>query len=254
MLPCRFSCSRGDEIEWRISVQNKCARNVAPSSTTWGALNSTARNAAGTQRPASRTRRRRAPRPLRKANAPAADQTPRPEPRDRGPSRETVLVAIGLGGNVDNPVAAFRHAIQVFSAHLEEMRVAPLYRSAAISPLSQADFLNTVLLGRSRRSAETLLAVGKALEHRSGRQPAPRNSPRPLDVDLLLWGDRVEEGAELTLPHPRMRQRRFVLQPLCDLSPSLVLAGSADTVQELLCALGDTQRVDQVPWPGEVQA
>jgi 2-amino-4-hydroxy-6-hydroxymethyldihydropteridine diphosphokinase len=97
-----------------------------------------------------------------------------------------------------------------------------------------------------------VLALGKRLELAAGRRRGPRDAPRPLDVDLLLYGARVVAHRELTLPHPRLAARRFVLAPLADLVPELPVPPAGATVGELLAALpaGADDAVEPVPWPG----
>lgn len=79
-----------------------------------------------------------------------------------------------------------------------------------------------------------MLAVCKALEREAGRRKNQRFGPRPLDVDIVLWGDRVSDRPELTLPHPRLRERRFVLEPLAEIAPDLRVPPDGVTVRELL--------------------
>lgn len=79
-----------------------------------------------------------------------------------------------------------------------------------------------------------MLAVCKALEREAGRRKGVRFGPRPLDVDIVLWGDRVSDRPELTLPHPRLRERRFVLEPLAGIAPDLRVPPDGVTVRELL--------------------
>lgn len=126
--------------------------------------------------------------------------------------------------------------------------MAPLYRSPPDSPLAQPAYLNTVALGRPRLEAEELLAVCKALERLAGRRRGPRFGARPLDLDLLLWGDRVLRGRELSLPHPRLRQRRFVLAPLADLAPELPVPPDGTPVAALLAALPPDPPVERLEW------
>ena len=121
-----------------------------------------------------------------------------------------------------------------------DLRVASLYRSAAVSPVPQPDYLNTVAVGHlldTDLQPEAVLAICKALEWEAGRRRNLRFGPRPLDVDLLLWGDRVSDRPELTLPHPRLRERRFVLEPLAEIAPDLRVPPDGVTVRELLARL-----------------
>src|SRR3954452_21882055 len=96
------------------------------------------------------------------------------------------LVAFGLGATLGAPRRQILDALVTLSRELRALSVAPLYRTAAISPIAQPDFLNTVALARSSRPPAELLGLAKGLETRAGRIDRPRWGPRPLDVDLLL--------------------------------------------------------------------
>jgi 2-amino-4-hydroxy-6-hydroxymethyldihydropteridine diphosphokinase len=116
-----------------------------------------------------------------------------------------------------------------------------------VSPLPQPDYLNTVALGTSVESPEALLGFALELERRAGRRrDGERDAPRPLDIDLLFVGDERRDEPGLVLPHPRLRSRRFVLQPLADLAPRLALPPDGATVQELLAALPPGPRVERL--------
>jgi 2-amino-4-hydroxy-6-hydroxymethyldihydropteridine diphosphokinase len=158
-------------------------------------------------------------------------------------------VAIGLGGNLGDPTLWFRLAARAFAALLQDLAAAPLYRSEAVSPLPQPPYLNTVLTGATTLAAADLLAVAKALEHAAGRRLGPRHAPRPLDVDLLLYGDCIATTPELRLPHPALRERRFVLQPLADLEPDRRLPPDGRTVRDVLAELPQAPPVVRLgPW------
>lgn len=101
----------------------------------------------------------------------------------------------------------------------------------------QADFLNAVITGRTLLSPLDLLRLLRRLEAEAGRSPGgATNGPRTLDLDLLLYGDRQIDLPELVVPHPRLTGRRFVLAPLADLLPDLVVPGTGRTVASLLAA------------------
>ena len=139
-------------------------------------------------------------------------------------------------------------AIAALSRELGALAVAPLYRSAPQSSIAQPDFLNTVVVARGEVEPEELLAFVKELEREAGRQPGERWGPRPLDVDLLLVGDERRAGAELELPHPRLRERSFVLAPLADLLPHLPLPPDGRTAHELLTQLPRDESLVRVAW------
>jgi 2-amino-4-hydroxy-6-hydroxymethyldihydropteridine diphosphokinase len=115
-----------------------------------------------------------------------------------------------------------------------------------VSPLPQPDYLNTVAMGTTAETPEALLGFAAELERDAGRvRDGRRDAPRPLDVDLLFVGDERRAGPALELPHPRLRLRRFVLQPLADLAPELALPPDGATVAALLAALPPGPRVER---------
>jgi 7,8-dihydro-6-hydroxymethylpterin-pyrophosphokinase len=123
-----------------------------------------------------------------------------------------------------------------------------------VSPIAQPDYFNTVALAASDEPPEALLALAKRLEAEAGRVEGPRWGPRPLDVDLLLVGELQRDDAVLTLPHPRLRERGFVLAPLAEVAPGLRLPpGHPDgrTAAELLAALPRDARPVRVPWTAD---
>jgi len=166
-------------------------------------------------------------------------------------------IVLGLGANLGAPRRQLLAAIAALSRELGPLMVAPLYRSAAVSPIAQPEFLNTVVLARSDREPERLLAFAKDLEAQAGRVEGPRWGPRQLDVDLLLVGELRRDDAALTLPHPRLRERGFVLAPLADVAPKLRLPldhpdhPDGRTAVELLAALPRDARPVRVPWTAD---
>jgi 2-amino-4-hydroxy-6-hydroxymethyldihydropteridine diphosphokinase len=115
--------------------------------------------------------------------------------------------------------------------------VAPVYRTEPVSPIPQPDYLNTVALGATREPPEALLELALGIERALGRVRGERGAPRPIDLDLLVVGGERRSGERLTLPHPRLRARRFVLAPLADLAPDLALPPDGAPVAALLAAL-----------------
>ncbi len=153
---------------------------------------------------------------------------------------------LGLGSNVGDPAAHLRAALDLLGEHgVEVDAVSSTYRTEPVGEiLDQPDFLNAAVRIRTELEPEALLDACKAVEARRGRSfDAPRHSPRPLDVDLLLLGDLELETERLTLPHPQVSSRRFVLVPLLELDPQLTLPDGT-SLAAALAALPDGERVD----------
>jgi 2-amino-4-hydroxy-6-hydroxymethyldihydropteridine diphosphokinase len=137
--------------------------------------------------------------------------------------RAPVTAFIGLGANLGDAQQALHEAVDALDriAETRLVRSSSLYRSAPVDARGP-DYLNAVAQVETRLSAPELLAQLHALEHAAGRQRPYRNAPRTLDLDLLLYGDARIDSEALTLPHPRMRERAFVLLPLRELAPQRV--------------------------------
>ncbi len=155
-------------------------------------------------------------------------------------------MALALGGNTPGAAALVRRAAQLLAALLEDARCGALYRSVARSADPQPPYLNTAIVGGSNLDPRDLLGIAKWLEQRAGRRRGPRWGPRPLDVDLLLCGDLVIDTPELVLPHPWLRQRRFVLAPLADAAPGLRVPPDGTPVEQLLAAVGQESEVERL--------
>ncbi len=138
-----------------------------------------------------------------------------------------VLAYIGLGSNLDNPPAQLRRALNALAAwpDCRGMEASPWYRSDPVGPPGQPDYLNAVARLETRLDPPTLLSALHSIENAQGRVREERWGPRTLDLDLLMHGDRVQNDPQLTLPHPRLHQRAFVLYPLADLDPELRVPG-----------------------------
>lgn len=174
-------------------------------------------------------------------------------PTEDGGAPEGVRFALGLGGNLGPVAATLAAALERLWQALGPLSVAPLYRSPAEAAEPQPDYLNTAAVGVTPLPPEAVLAIAKRLELAAGRRRGGHGRPRRLDVDLLLWGDRVSSAPELTLPHPRLRHRRFVLAPLADVAPDLAIPPGGETVGELLARLGGRGDLERVPWPADAK-
>jgi 2-amino-4-hydroxy-6-hydroxymethyldihydropteridine diphosphokinase len=130
---------------------------------------------------------------------------------------------VGIGSNLDDPRA---HVTQAFDdlerlPHTRVVKKSSLYRSAPVGYAAQPDFVNAVAELETGLAAERLLAEMQEVENRHGRKRSFANAPRTLDLDLLLYGELRLDLANLTIPHPRMHERAFVLKPLLEIAPHL---------------------------------
>jgi 2-amino-4-hydroxy-6-hydroxymethyldihydropteridine diphosphokinase len=130
---------------------------------------------------------------------------------------------LGLGSNLGDRRATLRRAVAQLEAAGDVTGVSPLYETDPVGgPEDQGPYLNLVVELATTDSPRRLLERGQALEEAAHRVRTVRHGPRTLDVDVLLVGDLIVDEPDLVVPHPRMWERRFVLQPLADLAPELV--------------------------------
>jgi 2-amino-4-hydroxy-6-hydroxymethyldihydropteridine diphosphokinase len=140
---------------------------------------------------------------------------------------DMVAAFIGLGSNLQDPRGQLLRALDELAAIPASRLVArsPLYQSDPVGPPGQPDYVNAVARLDTELPAEKLLDALQAIEQGHQRQRTVRWGPRTLDLDLLLYGDAVIETQRLQVPHPRMDQRAFVLYPLADIAPALIIPG-----------------------------
>jgi len=134
---------------------------------------------------------------------------------------------VGLGSNLADPVAQVSRALVALGSlpKTRVVRSSSLYRSAPVGYLQQPDFINAVAQLETELAPRTLLDTLLALEHECGRTRDFCNAPRTLDLDVLLYDDLIHHEHGLTIPHPQMHLRAFVLQPLCEIAPDCVIPG-----------------------------
>ncbi len=147
----------------------------------------------------------------------------------------TTTVYVGIGANLEDPVRQVRQAIDELDA-IERtcvLAASSLYRSAPVGYADQPDFINAVAKLQTSLSPHELLEALHVIENRHGRQRSVRNAPRTLDLDLLLFGTSVVSEEMLTVPHPRMHERAFVLLPLAEIAEDAHLPGPATLAQLL---------------------
>ena len=144
-------------------------------------------------------------------------------------------VYIGLGSNLNFPALQIQRAISALTKlpATRLSRIAPYYKSIAIGPGVQADYINTVAGIATALSPQRLLRELQSIENRLGRKRPVRWGPRVIDLDILIYGKLMVNSKILTIPHPRLAQRNFVLYPLADIAPKLVLPDQT-SLQQLL--------------------
>lgn len=137
------------------------------------------------------------------------------------------LAYIGIGSNLDHPEAHVRRAMDELDSlpHSRVVARSSLYRSAPVGYARQPDFINAVAALETALGARELLRDLQQLEARHGRERSFRDAPRTLDLDLLLFGAARIQEADLVVPHPRMHERAFVLEPLTEIAPSAEIPG-----------------------------
>lgn len=156
-----------------------------------------------------------------------------------------VRAFIGLGSNLSRPVEQIRRAVECL-AELSQTRLlaaSPLYRSKPLGPQDQPDFINAVALVATTLAPHRLLDALQSIERAAGRvRNGGHWGPRTLDLDLLLYGDEVIIDERLTVPHPGLPSRGFVLYPLRDIAPGLNIPGHG-LIEDLLANCPDVPQL-----------
>ena len=149
------------------------------------------------------------------------------------------LAYIGLGSNLQDPLSQLRRALRALQTLPNTTLIAcsSAYQNPAIGPGQQPDYINAVAALRTALNAEELLAHLQSIETAQGRERLEHWGARTLDLDLLLYGDNIIQSATLTVPHPRMQERAFVLYPLHELNPALLLPGGT-ALTDMIATLG----------------
>ena len=161
-------------------------------------------------------------------------------------SNQSSKAFIALGSNLENPVFQIQHAF-------EEIKQIPgtcllchssLYKTAPVGRLDQPDFINAVALIETQLAPHDLLEALLMIEHNHGRMRKSLNEPRTLDLDILLYGELQYQDEVLTIPHPRMAQRAFVLKPLMEIAPHCQIPGYGPIAPLLeLCQAQQLERI-----------
>ncbi len=155
-----------------------------------------------------------------------------------------VEAALGLGGNLGDPVVAFATALRRLETHnaVSLVRPSSVYRTAPWGKLDQPEFLNMAVLVETGLSARALLELCLSLEREGGRERRERWGPRTLDIDILTYGGQTIDEPGLQVPHPRIAERAFVLAPLAEIAPEMMIGLSDAASLEGALAATDVRR------------
>jgi 2-amino-4-hydroxy-6-hydroxymethyldihydropteridine diphosphokinase len=159
------------------------------------------------------------------------------------------IAYLSLGSNVGDRAAQLRDAQAHLSVAGRVIAVSSLYETEPVEFTEQPWFLNCAVALETDKTAQQLMSAILAIEAQMGRKRALSKGPRSIDIDILLLGDAVIDSPELTVPHPAMHRRRFVLDPLTEIAPQLLHPVVKKTIRELLAALPEGQSVRRLQSP-----
>jgi 2-amino-4-hydroxy-6-hydroxymethyldihydropteridine diphosphokinase len=155
-------------------------------------------------------------------------------------------VLLGLGANVGDPRAQLARALEGLRAFVGELRASSIYRTEPVGYADQPDFYNLIARGTTTLPPLELLERILRLERDMGRERTFRNAPRVIDIDVLDYAGRISGDPRLTLPHPGIPSRGFVLHPLAEVAPDWVHPVLGQTARELLSAAPHIERVEKL--------
>lgn len=147
---------------------------------------------------------------------------------------KAVSVYLSLGSNMGERQENLQRAIDYISQRMRIEKKSSIYDTAPLENADQNRFLNMACQVTTSIPVTMLLSLFKGIENKMGRVPGPPNRPRPIDIDILFYGDDIMDTPELKIPHPRMLERAFVLVPLAEIAPDLVHPVQKHTIKELL--------------------
>ncbi|MCK4362750.1 MAG: 2-amino-4-hydroxy-6-hydroxymethyldihydropteridine diphosphokinase [Dehalococcoidia bacterium] len=155
-------------------------------------------------------------------------------------------VYLGLGSNLGDRQANLARALKLLGERLHIELVSSLYETEPVGYAEQPLFLNAVCRAQTELGPLQLLSLVKGIEASLGRVPSFPNAPRPIDLDIILYGDLVMETPELTIPHPRLEDRAFVLIPLLEVGPDLRHPVSGEHIKDLAARVGGRKGVRKI--------
>jgi 2-amino-4-hydroxy-6-hydroxymethyldihydropteridine diphosphokinase len=158
----------------------------------------------------------------------------------------SVVVYLGLGSNLGDRMDNLSSAVERLSQKVNIKNLSSVYESEPLYIKEQPLFLNTVLSADTKLAPFKLLSFIKGIESELGRQPSFRNAPRLIDIDILFYGDQIIDTLELTIPHPRITERAFVLVPLAEIAPGLVYPLTHEKISDLLIRVEGLRGVKKI--------
>ena len=164
----------------------------------------------------------------------------------------TITVYLGLGSNLGNKKNNILNSLSIMEEEIDIMSVSSLYRTEPWGFKEQPVFLNAACEAKTTLDPLDLLAYLKSIEIRFGRAQTFSNGPRILDIDILFYGNEVLNAPTLTIPHPRLSERMFVLAPLAEIAPALLHPTLEKTISELVFDIVTEEKVENIglsPYP-----
>lgn len=155
-------------------------------------------------------------------------------------------VLLSLGSNLGDSIDILKHAVDDIKNEndIKDVVVSPFYRTKPVGFLDQDDFVNLALSLETEIDAYALLSLASELEQKYKRVRLFKDGPRTLDIDIIAYGDTQSDDKKLTLPHPRMQERAFVLAPLKDIVPDFIITKFNRSIIELFDALPTKEKQD----------
>src|SRR5438132_10941683 len=157
-------------------------------------------------------------------------------------------IYLALGANLGDRWENIRQAVALLPPAVKVEAVSPLYEPEPWGEPNQPRYLNCACRATTALEPREVLAHVKGIEKKLGRRPGKRWGPRPIDIDIIFYDAVVIDGPNLTIPHPRMLERAFVLRPLVDLDPNLVHPVTGERLTQVLAGIGERSIAPTAPW------
>ena len=157
-----------------------------------------------------------------------------------------VTIYLGLGSNLGDRKANLEKALQFLGQTLSVEQISSVYETHPVGNEEQPLFLNAVCRAATDIGPFQLLSLIKGIEVALDRVPSFSNAPRPIDIDILLYGNLIIEAAELVIPHPRLEERAFALVPLAEIAPDLIHPVSGRSIQDLMSGVQGQAGVSKI--------